>query len=475
MLIEKLLDSASIQHKYLCDYLINTLGWFSPETPGKAKFKLIFSESYKKRIQHFSKDLSTISINDITVRAFAQRLFCRDTPSPDQEPSPLHTAELDLILNDIQQEIMTFCQQHKIPFLSKMPWPLGHPFALIISHDIDLIRKYGPKILAKELFTANFKRFTQSFTHSVFRDNLYWNFDDLLDFYDKQDIISTFFVIARRWEKLNYRYSINTAKFCQLFEKILKKNHEIGLHSSRFAFDHPKRIMREKKKLERIIGKEITGVRQHYLRLQFPEAWRNFQNAGLHYDSSCGYNLTMGFRAGTSFPFKTFDAENTQILDFYEIPFTVMDYPWLEGQQYQPGSHLDFKDIVNQIENCQGLLHILWHPHNLVEADFKPLWESIFSWLDHKKFYNDSLEQMLKWWKNRAGITLKHLRTDEGYFDFILESGHQINNLCLQVISPMPLVLGPQIARINPENQFLYRVTIKHLKKGTERFRFPFA
>ena len=475
MLIQKLSDSASIQHRYLYDYFVNTLGWFSHNTPGKGQFKLTFSESEKKGIQRSSENLSTIFINEQTAQVMENRLSCRDAPSPDHEPLPLKVAELDLILKDFQQEMVTFCQQHKIPFLSKMPWPLGNPFALVISHDIDLIRKYGPRILAKDLFTVNFKKFRQHFAQSVYRENLYWNFDDILDFYDDQDIISTFFFIARGWENLNYRYNINTAKFHQLFEKIMQKNHEIGLHSSRYAFDYPKRILREKKKLEKTIGEEIKGVRQHYLRLQFPEAWRNFQNAGLQYDSSCGYNRAMGFRAGTSFPYKTFDVEKAEILKFYEIPFLVMDYPWLEGQSNHPGRQFEFQEIVDQIEKCQGLLHILWHPHNLVEHEFKPLWESIFSWLEHKKYYNNSLKRILMWWENRAGIALKQLKTDEGFFDFVLESGHQVNNLCLQLISPAPLVLNPQLARVNPDNQFLYRVTIKHLKIGTEQFRFFFA
>jgi len=184
MLIQKLSDSASIQHRYLYDYFVNTLGWFSHNTPGKGQFKLTFSESEKKGIQRSSENLSTIFINEQTAQVMENRLSCRDAPSPDHEPLPLKVAELDLILKDFQQEMVTFCQQHKIPFLSKMPWPLGNPFALVISHDIDLIRKYGPRILAKDLFTVNFKKFRQHFAQSVYRENLYWNFDDILDFYD---------------------------------------------------------------------------------------------------------------------------------------------------------------------------------------------------------------------------------------------------------------------------------------------------
>jgi len=475
MLIQKLSDSATIQHRYLYDYIIETLGWFSHDLPEKGLFKMTFSGKVGDRFQLLSENSYRILWSEKTVRTFENRLFGNNTDSPDHEPPPFEFPDLDVLLQSYQQDIVTFCQKNRIPFLYKMPWPSGHPFALVLTHDVDLTRKYGFKILAKDLLTAHFKKFGQHFALSAYRDNIYWNFDDLLDFYSEKKIRSSFFFIAREWENFSYRYNIKTPKFQRLFEKIMQEDHEIGLHSSRYAFDYPARISTEKQKLEKMIGRKIAGIRQHYLRLQFPEAWRYFHDAGIHYDSSCGYNSTMGFRAGTSLPFKTFDVKRQEILEFYEIPFTVMDYPWWEGAIHHEGRQKNFMKIVNHIEENQGLLHILWHPHNLVEDQFKPLWDSLFCWIDQKMFYQDSLTELLRWWKTRAAVSLKSLRTDSGAFEFVLESAQPVKYLSLRLISPQPLASNSQLNLVQPDNHYLYQLTIKHLKPGIEKFRFSFA
>jgi hypothetical protein len=465
---------SSISQKYIYQHFLNTAGWFSGSTSTVPHFNFTYLEKKGKNIQQISNTEYSINLNNDAFKFLLEKLACSDTQNPDDEPEPLLEPAVDLQIHQYQQDIISFCIQHKMAFISKMPWPKGLPFAFIISHDIDLIRKYGIRSLFKDICTAKFSEFTNHYKQSVYQNNIYWNFNKLLAFYRDMQLRSSFFFIARPWENLNYRYRIESRKMRKLLEDLLRDQHEIGLHSSRYTFDHPIRIGKEKEKLQTISGAELKGVRQHYLRLTFPQGWQNFRNHGFEYDSSGGYNDSMGFRAGTSFPFKTYDIQGNEILNMYEIPFSVMDYPWEEMISKSSENSDLFIEFADQVMGMSGLLHILWHPHNLAEPDFIPLWKKIFSWLDSKKFYNDTLKNMVKWWKKRAEVKLNKLSTGQNSFDFDIESANPLKDLCLRIISPLPLQTTDMLIKSIPESQFQYEFRLPPLTPGIHEFRLPF-
>jgi hypothetical protein len=474
--MQVLLNSSALHvaQQYIYNHIINTSGWFSGSDYTVPHFIFNFSENSKKIIEQNSEIEYSFNLDKDSFNFLLNRLACRDTQMPDDEPDPLLSPSVDLMIYRYQQKMMDFCIRHKIPFISKMPWPGGLPFAVVITHDVDITRKYGLRSLVRDLSTAKFVDFADHFRQSVFKNNIYWNFNELLDFYKEWEIRSSFFFIARAMENLNYRYRIGSDKFRRLFERLIQDQHEIGLHSSRYAFDHPGRIKSEKEKLERVAGLEAKGVRQHYLRLTFPQAWRNFQNQGFKYDSSGGYNEGMGYRAGTSFPFITYDIEKEEILKIYEIPFNIMDYPW-EEMKLTSSSVADlFSDFTKQIESTNGLLHILWHPHNLAEPTFKPLWSRIFKWLGSKEYYNESLTNILDWRERRAEVNLNRLKVKNDSFDFELVTVNTVHDLFLQIISPSPLQTSDSLTQCKPEDQLKYLLKLPPLKPGKHSFSLPF-
>ncbi len=464
----------SVAQQYIYSHVLNTAGWFSGSVRTVPHFDFTFIENKGNSIQRKSDIEYSVNLDNNAFNFLLEKLSCRDTQVPDDEPEPFFEPGVDLMVNQYQQDIISFCVQHKIPFISKMPWPGGLPFAVTISHDIDMTRKYGIRSLFKDIGTAKFGDFADHYKQSVYHNNIYWNFDELLDFYKDRMVRSSFFFIAKSWENLNYRYRIGSSKFHNLFERLQQNQHEIGLHSSRYAFDHPMRIRKEKEKLQKISNAQLKGIRQHYLRLTFPQGWRDFQTQGFEYDSSGGYNESMGYRAGTSLPFRTYDIQKGKILKIYEIPFNVMDYPWAEMISKSSENSDLFHDFANQIESTNGLLHILWHPHNLVEPEFKPLWKEIFNWLEPKNYYNDSLGNILDWWKKRAEVKLTKLTVGNGSLDFVIESENPMSDLCLQIISPSPLQPNNNLVRCKPEYQLKYQLRLPLLKPGVHEFSLPF-
>jgi len=98
-----------------------------------------------------------------------------------------------------------------------------------------------------------------------------------------------------------------------------------GLHPSYASFERPEKLIQEKKRLEEILGTEITACRFHFLRFRLPESYRRLEEAGFSEDFSMGFSSFPGFRAGTALPFHWFDLEKNQEGKLLIHPFSLMD------------------------------------------------------------------------------------------------------------------------------------------------------
>src|SRR5213079_764648 len=78
-------------------------------------------------------------------------------------------------------------------------------------------------------------------------------------------------------------------------------------------------------RLDAVIGGNVVGGRQHYLRFRVPETWREWEAAGLRYDSTMTFAGHEGFRCGTSHAYRPFDLEEDRELMIEELPLVVMD------------------------------------------------------------------------------------------------------------------------------------------------------
>ena len=74
----------------------------------------------------------------------------------------------------------------------------------------------------------------------------------------------------------HYDKNINTRN--RIFRFLIKKISDyaqIGIHPSYYTNEHPELLHKEIKNLERVINKDITQSRQHFLRLNLPVTYRN--------------------------------------------------------------------------------------------------------------------------------------------------------------------------------------------------------
>ena len=111
-----------------------------------------------------------------------------------------------------------------------------------------------------------------------------------------------------------------------------------------------------------VIGRRPNGIRMHWLYFSDRSAGQ-LESAGFEYDSTCGYNDVVGYRAGTSQVFRLPGAERLM-----ELPLTIMDTALL----YRGRMNLSSDDalrvcrgIVAHACRLGGTLVINWHDRSL--------------------------------------------------------------------------------------------------------------
>ena len=146
---------------------------------------------------------------------------------------------------------------------------------------------------------------------------------------------------------------------------------EVGLHGIDAWLDSSKG-REELEAIRQQTGESEIGVRMHWL-YYGEQSPRALEAAGAAYDSTIGYNETVGYRAGTTQVYKQLDV--TQLL---ELPLHVMDTA-LFRQCYLDLSPRQASALVGSMSDSAarfgGVLTINWHDRSLAP---ERLWGEVY-------------------------------------------------------------------------------------------------
>ena len=245
------------------------------------------------------------------------------------------------------------------------PWATRRPRAVVG----DLLYRRDPSLAARRL-----RAILDARSGRVDRDP-YDTFDFLMDTSERHDLRSTFYFMAGGTPgESDYRYGLTDPPFAGLLRRIHDRGHEIGLHASYDSYASAERTQSEFDALRAACGaagvdQPTWGVRQHYLRFDNPQTWRNHEAAGLDHDSTLGYVDQIGFRAGTSREFPLFDLRARRTLNLRERPLVVMDGALLGHQALSlEVATPQIREVVGQCRRYRGDAVILYHNHTVAGA-----------------------------------------------------------------------------------------------------------
>jgi len=288
-------------------------------------------------------------------------------------------------------------------------WPEDKEFAVCLTHDVDEV--YPP--LTHTLLSCLTCMKKQDL--SGLREQVIWklhgkekspyrNFSEIMDLEEKYGACSSFYFLATGTDITRFRYNIEDLE--EDLHRITDRGWEVGLHGGYYAFNDPEEILREKQRLEKVLGRKVIGNRNHYLRFRVPDSWEHLKKAGFRYDTSLGYNEMVGFRNGMCHPFLPYNLNTGREISILEIPLTIMDDTLFESAAAYEEAWGIAKKLIDTVAAYRGIICLNWHSESFC-CPFKnqreKLYEKILDYCSGKKAWMTSGEKICEWWEKMRG------------------------------------------------------------------------
>jgi len=277
-------------------------------------------------------------------------------------------------------------------------WPDHKQFAICISHDVDAVTKEDKRKLFRQFSKEKVSmRSLVRLSYDVVDRNIdllrkgtddYWCFEKWIEEIDKHGFSSTFFYFARPDRENLHAYDCDylttdpvlfagkKMTVAEMMVEMDRAGFEIGLHGSYYACHDYSLLAEQKERIEKIIQKPVTRARQHFLHFDIGETPVTQIKAGIKVDSTLGFNRTVGFRAGTCFPYFLANKNENQI-DLLEIPLNIMDTALFnpDALELDEAAAIDKSlELMDRVEAVGGCLTINFHPHHVI----RPAWWNTF-------------------------------------------------------------------------------------------------
>ena len=152
-----------------------------------------------------------------------------------------------------------------------------------------------------------------------------------------------------------------------------------GLHPSYRSAGRLKTLRMEAERYRSITGHHPEKARQHWLLLNMPDTYREFEEAGISYDYTMGFQDQPGFRAGIARPFPFYDLTREKITGLTVVPFQVMDGTLRQYMHLQPEAALEvIRNLISATRKAGGRFVSVWHNTSLSEGNGWEGWRRVF-------------------------------------------------------------------------------------------------
>ena len=121
-------------------------------------------------------------------------------------------------------------------------------------------------------------------------------------------------------------------------------------------------------------------------------------------DSTLGFNRNLGFRTGTSLPFRVFDVERNAELDLLEVPLLLHDGALLRSDALELNLELAravLRLLLDRVAGVGGVATIVFHPNNLEHDEYVELFRTTLDYAQERGGWFASLRDLDRWWRAR--------------------------------------------------------------------------
>jgi hypothetical protein len=169
------------------------------------------------------------------------------------------------------------------------------------------------------------------------------------------------------------------SKLFQMLLSDLDQNQTVGIHPSLSSNKKFSKLQKEFLSLCRILDRNVTISRQHFLHLTLPHTYLSLIQLGIKDDYSLGYPSHLGFRAGIAIPFQFFDLTNNEPTSLMVHPVPLMDVTMKDFLRLSTDESMSaISHIISTIKSVNGEFVSLWHNESLGETGRWVGWRGIY-------------------------------------------------------------------------------------------------
>ena len=353
-----------------------------------------------------------------------------------------------------------------VPLVEIPPVPPGRRFFACLTHDVDFVgirRHRFDHTFFGFLYRAGLKSLLEYISGRSSWQRLKKNWKavlsvpfihlgvakDFMILFDRylaieKDLRSTFFLIpfknrpgrdltGRIFRRRGSRYDVCDVK--DNIRKLRSYGCEVGLH----GIDAWRDSNKGREELDRITtatGNQDIGARMHWLYYD-KDTPNLLDKAGFLYDSTFGYNETVGYRSGTSQAFRPLNSVN-----LLELPLIIQDTALFYSSHMglREKEALEFaRKKIETTAKYGGVMTINWH-HRSIGPE--RLWDEVYVVLleDMKKngARFGTAAQIVKWFKKRRSVSFKKTTYNADSMHLEVESScdTEVPDLILRIHKP---------------------------------------
>ena len=355
-----------------------------------------------------------------------------------------------------------------IPVVEVPAVPQGHEFIVCLTHDVDFMRIRDHKfdhtmwgflrrasvgslldlVKRKRSWIDCLKNLKAIFLLPavylrICKDFWFEDFERFLRL--ERDLKATFFFIPfknRPGDKVQRRHPERRAAAYDvdeeraLLQNLMHMGHEVAVHGID-AWHSVEKGRQEHRRLAEATQRANLGVRIHWLCFD-DSSPQILDEAGFQYDSTVGYNETVGYKAGTM---QVFRPKGTKSL--LELPLHIQDgalfYPrnlsLTESQAWRL-----CEGLVRNASTYGGVLTVLWHTRSLApERLWGHFYVRLLEALKVRRPWFGTAGQVVEWFRKRRALSFRDADVSERHVRVVVEydgSGDGNPDLMLRVHEP---------------------------------------
>lgn len=261
-------------------------------------------------------------------------------------------------------------------------------FTFLPSYDIDMAWSFKHKgfwrngaNFLKEAFSLRFAAFAKRFRVLTGKekdpfDQFGW-LNQLHEQYHLKPYY--FFLVAAHANENDKNISPHNAAMKTLISDHVIR-YPVGLHPSWVSNKNITILEKEKGVLSEITGTNINASRQHFLKLNLPETYRNLLDAGILFDFSMGYADDNGFRASAASPFYWYDLKRETATRLLIFPFCFMEVTSIFYKKSTPAQGLaELQQLYDEVKNVNGFFSMIWHNSSFTDEGMYKGWKEVYN------------------------------------------------------------------------------------------------